>query len=134
MRTKTSRTGNKPRGKSPSPDSAAKLATLLKQAAEIERYSLRLFVTGTTRRSTLAIANIRSFCEQFLPGRYDLEVVDIYQRPAETISEQIIAVPTLIKKLPKPSKRLIGDLSDRDKLMTGLNFVSSKAGHEDGQK
>ncbi len=68
------------------------------------------------------MANIRTLCEEYLHGKYDLEVVDIYQQPAEAVDEQIIAAPTLVKTLPKPPRRLIGDLSDRDRVIVGLNL------------
>jgi len=82
-----------------------------------------LYVTGNRVSSGQAIANIRSLCEEYLPGRYDLSVVDIYQQPTEAAREQIIAAPTLVKELPSPPKRLIGDLSDRDRILLGLNLV-----------
>jgi len=87
-----------------------------------ERYVLRLYVTGTTPQSTRAIANIKRLCEEYLKGRYDLEVVDLYQQPGRAQSEQIIAVPTLIKKLPLPLRRLIGDLSSRERIVVGLDL------------
>ena len=102
------------RGKKTKPiDSRVIVEKLLKTGDAIERYQLRLYITGTTPRSTLAIANIRALCDEFLPGHYDLEVIDIYQQPKEAALEQIIAAPTLIKELPTPPRRLIGDLSDR---------------------
>ena len=75
-----------------------------------------------TPRSTQAIATIKAICEEHLPGRYDLEVIDIYQQPTLAQGEQIIAVPTLIKKLPLPLRRLIGDLSDEDRVLLGLDL------------
>jgi circadian clock protein KaiB len=88
----------------------------------VEKYVLRLYVTGMTPRSTRAIENIRAICEEHLNGRYDLEVVDIYQQPALAIKEQIVAAPTLIKKLPAPLRRIIGDLSNRDHVLIGLDL------------
>jgi circadian clock protein KaiB len=88
-----------------------------------ETYLLRLFVTGLTPRSTEAIARIKAICEEYLDGRYELEVVDIYQQPAFARSEQIIATPTLIKTLPLPLRRLVGDLSDKQRVLLGLNIV-----------
>ena len=85
------------------------------------RYVLRLFVTGMTPRSLDAIATIKALCKERLQN-YDLEVVDIYQQPALAIDEQIIALPTLIKKEPPPLRRMIGNLSDRDRLLSGLNL------------
>lgn len=88
---------------------------------EDERYVLRLYVTGMTPRSVQALAAIRSICEEHLRGRYDLEVIDIYQHPALARDEQIVAAPTLIKESPAPLRRLIGNLSDRERVLEGLN-------------
>lgn len=87
-----------------------------------ERFLLRLYVAGTTPKSVRAIANIKKICEEELQGRYDLEVVDTYQQPDEMNGDQIIAVPTLIKRLPAPLRKLIGDLSDREKVIVGLGI------------
>jgi circadian clock protein KaiB len=89
-----------------------------------EHYSLKLYVTGATGRSLRAIANIKAICEQYLKGRYDLEVVDIYRRPALLRKDQIVAVPTLIKKLPAPLRLLVGDLSRTDQVLQGLGLVA----------
>jgi circadian clock protein KaiB len=96
---------------------------LLKEAPTDTYYLLRLFVTGSTPRSVTAIANIRAICERFLAGRVDLEVVDIYQQPSEARNEQIIAAPTLVRELPKPPRRMVGDLSDAHKVLVGLNLI-----------
>jgi circadian clock protein KaiB len=85
-------------------------------------YVLRLYITGITPHSARAIANIRRICEEYLPGRYDLEVVDLAQNPALAMDEQIIAAPTLIKKLPLPLRRFIGDLSQTERLLVGLDL------------
>jgi circadian clock protein KaiB len=87
-----------------------------------ERYLLRLYVTGMTPRSSQAVASIKALCEQHLQGRYDLEVVDIYQHPQLAKDEQIIAVPTLVKHLPAPLRRLIGNLSDVERVLLGLDL------------
>lgn len=87
------------------------------------RYKLRLFVTGSTPRSARAIANMRKICEENLQGRYDLEVVDVYENPDATKELQIIATPTLVKILPEPLRRIIGDLSDQERVLAGLNVV-----------
>jgi circadian clock protein KaiB len=89
---------------------------------ERDRYVLRLYVTGMTARSVQAITSLRAVCEERLPGRYDLEVIDLYQQPERAHSEQIIAAPTLVKQLPLPERRLIGDLSDRRRVLVGLNL------------
>jgi circadian clock protein KaiB len=85
-------------------------------------YVLRLYVTGTTPRSQEAIRNIRMICEEELKGHFDLEVIDVYQQPMLAKKEQIIAVPTLIRKLPLPTRRLVGDMSDRQKVIIGLEI------------
>ncbi len=87
-----------------------------------EKYVLRLYITGMTPRSSRAIENIRSVCDEHLQGRYDLEIIDIYQHPSLAQGEQIIAAPTLIKKLPAPLRRMVGDLSDTDKVLLGLDL------------
>jgi circadian clock protein KaiB len=87
-----------------------------------EHYVLRLYVTGMTPRSTEALGHIKAVCERHLHGHYDLEVIDIYQHPQLAKDEQIIAVPTLVKKLPAPLRRLIGNLSDQERLLLGLDL------------
>jgi circadian clock protein KaiB len=85
-------------------------------------YVLRLFVTGTTAKSMRAISNIKKICEEYLKGRYELEVIDLYQYPKLAKGEQIIAVPTLVKKLPSPIRKLVGEFSDREKVLFGLDI------------
>jgi circadian clock protein KaiB len=92
------------------------------------RYVLRLYITGSTPNSTRAISNIRKICEEHLEGRYDLEVVDISQYPSLAEGEQIIAAPTLIKKLPLPLRRFIGDMSQTDRILLGLDLREAGAG------
>ena len=94
--------------------------------SERQRYVLRLYVTGTTRRSAQAIMNIQKICEEHLKGRYELEVIDIYQQPVLAAGEQIIAAPTLIKKLPLPLRRFIGDMTNTERLVLGLDLVSKE--------
>jgi circadian clock protein KaiB len=91
-----------------------------------EKYVLRLYVTGMTPKSTRAISNIKKICEEHLNGRYDLQVIDIYQQPRLTKGEQIIAAPTLIKKLPFPIRRFIGDMSNKEKILMGLDLRTKK--------
>ena len=86
-----------------------------------ERYVLRLYITGSTPQSTRAVANIRKICEEHLTGRYELEVLNIAEHPALAAEEQIIAAPTLIKKLPLPLRRFIGDMSHTDRILVGLD-------------
>jgi len=93
------------------------------------RYVLRLYVTGTTRHSARAIVNIRKICEEHLHGRYELEIVDIAQHPRLVEGEQIVAAPTLIKKLPLPLRRFIGDMSQTERLLLGLDLRETKRSH-----
>lgn len=87
------------------------------------RYSLRLYVTGSSRLSLRAVKNLREICEQYIPDRYDLDVVDIYQRPELARAGEIIAAPTLVKTLPPPTRRLIGDFSDLRKVLVRLELA-----------
>ena len=87
-----------------------------------DKYILRLFITGATSRSVLALSNLKKICEEYLEGKYELEVVDLYQNPSLAKEEQIIAAPTLIKKLPLPFRRIIGDMSDMEKVLKGLDL------------
>jgi circadian clock protein KaiB len=89
------------------------------------RYVLRLYITGSTPRSVKAITNIRKICEEHLKERYDLEVVDISRHPTLAEGEQIIAAPTLIKKLPLPLRRFIGDMSHTDRILIGLDLCEA---------
>ncbi|GAB2586486.1 circadian clock protein KaiB [Dyella jejuensis] len=93
--------------------------------AETDRpqYKLRLFITGSTPRSTRAIHNMRRICEENLHGLYDLEVIDVYESPEATRELQIVATPTLVKILPEPLRKIIGDLSDRERVLAGLNLA-----------
>ncbi len=92
------------------------------QAQETAIYVLRLYITGTTPRSLQAIANVKAICEEHLRGRYELEVIDLYQQPVLAQGEQIIAAPTLIKKLPEPLRRIIGDMTNTEKVLVGLDL------------
>ncbi len=87
-----------------------------------ENYVLRLFVTGASPNSSRAITNLKKICETHLKGKYELEIVDVYQQPLIAENEQIIALPLLIKKSPTPEKRLIGDMSDIEKVLRGLSL------------
>ena len=91
-------------------------------AKSAEHYLLRLYVTGSTPHSARAIANIRAICEEHLEGRYDFEVVNIIENPQLAEGEQIIAAPTLIKKLPLPLRRFIGDMSNTERILIGLDL------------
>jgi circadian clock protein KaiB len=85
-------------------------------------YVLRLYVTGKTPNSVRAIANLKDLCDEYLPGRYDLQVIDIYQQPSLAEDDQIVATPTLVKELPPPLRRMIGDLSDRERVLIKLDL------------
>jgi circadian clock protein KaiB len=86
-----------------------------------ESYNLRLYVAGQTPKSIAAIANLKKICEQHLSGRYDIEVIDLMKNPALAQRHQIVAIPTLIRQLPEPLKRIIGDLSNFEKVLVGLD-------------
>lgn len=88
-----------------------------------DRYVLRLYVAGGTPQSLRALLNLKALCAGPLAGRYDLEVIDVYQEPERAKVEQVLAVPTLIKASPAPYRRLIGDLSDRPRVLRGLNLL-----------
>jgi len=96
------------------------------------KYLLRLYVTGTTGKSVRAIANVRRICEEHLQGLYDLEIVDIYKNLPLARGDQIIAAPTLIKRLPLPLRRLIGDMSDEQRVLVGLDIRPQRTGRVDG--
>ena len=87
-----------------------------------QNFVLRLYVTGMTPRSTRAISSVRAICEEFLAGRYDLKIIDVYQQPTLIRDEQIFATPTLVKKEPQPERRMIGDMSNRARLIAGLGL------------
>ncbi len=106
--------------------SATKLDLLMHETVK-DKYILRLYITGTTRRSVLALTNLKKICEEYLEGQYELEVIDLYRMPGLAKDEQIIAAPTLIKKLPLPFRRIIGDMSDIEKVLMGLDLKKIKA-------
>ncbi len=107
----------------PPTDSTEKFEKALEEAQHA-RHLLRLYVAGNTPASTRAIINIREICETHLKGRYQLEVIDIYQQPELAKSQQIIATPTLIKMLPPPLRRVIGDLSRTERILIGLDLIN----------
>jgi circadian clock protein KaiB len=89
-------------------------------------YILRLYVTGATSRSALAITNLKKICEEYLAGKYELEIIDLFKHPGLSKDEQIIATPTLIKKLPLPFRHIIGDMSNKEKVLMGLDLIKIK--------
>ena len=107
--------------KTPLTDSTAAFEQALRRASQ-EHYRLLLYVAGTSPQSLRAIANIKKICEEHLQGRYELQVIDLYQQPQLALGEQIIAAPTLIKKLPSPLRRVIGDFSNAERVLVGLDL------------
>ena len=114
------------KGKHPATSNAEFEAALTRPRLK-DRYVLRLYVTGMTPRSTRAIQNIKTICEEHLKGRYELEVVDVYQHPGLARGEQILAAPTLIRYLPLPLRRFIGDMSRTEKILLGLDLRPTNA-------
>jgi len=122
----------KAKNENPKPEKTTPLRSKLRDASEAfedaikantlrrAKYILRLYVTGSSGRSLRAIHNLKKICDEHLPD-YDLEVIDIYKNPIAAREEQIIAVPTLIKRLPSPLRRFVGDLSDTKKVLIGLD-------------
>lgn len=101
---------------------AARVVAGVAKEAESVRYVLRLYVAGQTPKSIDAITNIKKICEEHLKRHYELQVIDLYQQPQLAQGEQIIAVPTLIKKLPTPLRRIIGDMSNTERVLVGLDL------------
>jgi circadian clock protein KaiB len=95
---------------------------LKETALKPARYILRLYVTGSSHRSLRAVYNLKKICEEYLPDDYDLEVIDIYKDPHAARDEQIIAAPTLVKKLPRPIRKFVGDMSNTQKILVGLDI------------
>ncbi len=114
-----------PMAKKKSESSTREFEKALKKSPE-EKYLLKLYVTGLTPASTRAIANIKKICEEHLKGRYELDVIDIYQQPVLAKGEQIIAAPTLIRKLPLPLRKFIGDMSNTERILLGLDLRPKK--------
>ena len=90
-------------------------------------YSLRLYITGQTPRSENSIRNLREVCDEFLEGRFELEVIDLYRRPELAREAQVVAAPTLVKRLPLPLRRLVGDLSNKSEVLLGLDIKEQRA-------
>jgi circadian clock protein KaiB len=95
-----------------------------KLAPNPERYELRLYVAGQTPKSVQAFANLKAICEEYLQGRYRIEVVDLLKNPTLARGDQILAVPTLVRKLPPPVKKIIGDFTNTERVLVGLNLVT----------
>lgn len=91
-----------------------------------KRYELRLYVAGQTPKSIAAFANLKKICEEHLAGEYHIEVIDLLKEPQLASGDQIIAIPTLVRKLPAPIRKIIGDLSDTERVLVGLNLREQK--------
>jgi circadian clock protein KaiB len=102
-------------------DSNAKFEKAAKTARKSEKYILRLYIAGISVRSSAAIRSVTALCEEHLKDRYELEIIDIYKHPTLAKGEQIIAAPTLIKQLPQPLRRFIGDMADKERILVGLD-------------
>jgi circadian clock protein KaiB len=114
-------------------NAAEEFEKAIAQPRSEEAHILRLYVAGMTPQSRRAIANIKQICEEHLKGHYRLEVIDIYQQPVLAEGEQIIATPTLVKKLPLPLRRLLGDLSNTERVLVGLDLRPKKAEGRPGE-
>jgi circadian clock protein KaiB len=104
------------------------------ERSKTEPYVLRLYVSGVSPKSIRAITNVKKMCEEHLADRYELEVIDVYKRPTLAAGEQIVAVPTLIKKLPIPLQRLIGDMSNVTQVLLGIDLVPQKQADVHGKR
>jgi|SRR5580658_4521965 circadian clock protein KaiB len=98
------------------------------QEATPETWQLRLYVAGQTPRSVAAFANLKKICEEHLPGRYDIEVVDLVKHPQLAAGDQILAIPTLVRKLPQPLRKIVGDLRDTERALVGLQIRAAAVG------
>jgi circadian clock protein KaiB len=118
--------GTKIKGEQPKPeDSFAEFEKASKERGK-EQYVLRLFISGMTTRSINAIESLKKICEEQLKDCYSLEIIDVSQQPNAVRKEDVVATPTLIKELPKPIRRIIGDLSNRDRILVALNLKENK--------
>lgn len=104
-------------------DRKSALAAVAASLEAAERWELRLYVAGQTPRSVAALANLRAICDSHLQGKYRIEVIDLLANPERARADQIVAIPTLVRKLPPPVKRIIGDLSNRERTLVGMALV-----------
>lgn len=111
----------------PSRPLVAEHSTAAARSAPSARYVFRLYIAGLAPRSTQAVQNLRAFCEAHLAGSYEIEVVDLYQQPQLALADQILAIPTLIRKRPLPPRQFLGDLSDPHALLVGLGLSAESA-------
>jgi circadian clock protein KaiB len=93
-----------------------------------EVYELRLYIAGQTRKSIIALANLRRLCEEHLAGQYRIEIIDLMEHPDQAQRDQILAIPTLVRRLPEPIKRIIGDLSNSERVLVGLDVRPAPLG------
>lgn len=112
----------KPLSMSPTIKTTVNAKKVKATALRPDHWNLRLYVAGQTPKSVAAIANLRRFCEEHLPDRYSIEVVDLLENPGQARTDQIVAIPTLVRKLPSPMRKIIGDLSDRQKVLLGFDI------------
>ena len=96
------------------------------QAEEPQQWQLRLYVAGQSPKSVTAFANLKRLCDEHLAGRFEIEVIDLIENPRLAVDDQIVAIPTLVRKLPEPIRKIIGDLSDTERTLVGLQLRSSK--------
>lgn len=108
--------------KATAPDNNKKRRTQPTASESAAEWKLRLYVAGQTPKSLTAFANLRRICEEHLAGRYEIEVIDLLKHPELAQSDQIIALPTLVRKLPQPIKRIVGDLSNSERVIVGMNL------------
>jgi circadian clock protein KaiB len=90
---------------------------------EDKKWELRLYIAGKTEKSATALSNLKKYCEEHLKGQYRIEVIDLMIKPQLAEGDQILAVPTLVRKVPEPIRKIIGDLSDKEKVLVGLNII-----------
>ena len=102
-----------------------RLKSAADQAAPVETWRLRLYVAGQTPKSLQAFANLKRICEDHLEGQYRIEVIDLIETPQLAKDDQILAIPTLVRKLPEPVRKIIGDLSNTERVLVGLNLISA---------
>lgn len=103
----------------------AKKITKQKKDTKDKKWELRLYVAGNTPKSIVAIDNLKKYCEEHLAGQYSIDVVDLLVNPELAEGDQILAIPTLVRKIPLPIRKIIGDLSDKEKVLVGLDIISA---------
>lgn len=106
-------------------DEVTRAASAQEVVPSTERYSLRLYVAGQTPKCLAAFSNLKRLCEEHLPGQYEIEIVDLLQNPKLAQGDQILAIPTLVRKLPEPIRKIIGDLSNTERVLVGLDLRPS---------